>query len=95
MESCIDDIRNWILNDKLKLNDDKTEFLMIGTSQQLAKSNYFQSPCWHLSNYSYVICEELELMVRCKTHNGNSHNKNMQLCLLLLIQSEEDKKVPV
>ena len=37
MESCIDDIRNWMLNEKLKLNDDKTEFLIIGTSQQLAK----------------------------------------------------------
>ena len=37
MESCIDDIRNWMLNDKLKLNDAKTEFLIIGTSQQLAK----------------------------------------------------------
>ena len=37
MESCIDDIRNWMLNDKLKLNDDKTESLIIGTAQQLAK----------------------------------------------------------
>ena len=37
MESCIDDIRNWMLNEKLKLSDDKTEFLIIGTSQQLAK----------------------------------------------------------
>ena len=37
MESCIDDIRNWMLNDKLKLNDNKTEFLIISTSQQLAK----------------------------------------------------------
>ena len=26
-----------MLNDKLKLNDDKTEFMIIGTSQQLAK----------------------------------------------------------
>ena len=26
-------------NDKLLLNDDKTEFLMIGTMQQLAKVN--------------------------------------------------------
>ena len=26
-----------MLNDKLKLNDDKTEFIIIGTTQQLAK----------------------------------------------------------
>ena len=37
MESCIDDNRNWMLNDKLKLNDNKTEFQIIGTSQLLAK----------------------------------------------------------
>ena len=37
VERSIEDIRNWMLNDKLKLNDDKTEFMIIGTSQQLAK----------------------------------------------------------
>ena len=37
VERCIEDIRNWMLNDKLKLNDDKTEFMIIGTLQQLAK----------------------------------------------------------
>ena len=37
IERCIEDIRNWMLNDKLKLNDDKTEFMIIGTSQQLTK----------------------------------------------------------
>ena len=37
VESCIEDIRNWMLNDKLKLNDDETELMIIGTSQQLAK----------------------------------------------------------
>ena len=36
MEDCIRDIRCWMLN-SLKLNDDKTEFLIIGTSQQLEK----------------------------------------------------------
>ena len=39
MQNCIDDVKNWMLNDKLKLNDDKTEFLLIGTQQQLAKVN--------------------------------------------------------
>ena len=37
MENCIRDIRCWMLNNDLKLNDDKTEFLIIGTSQQLEK----------------------------------------------------------
>ena len=37
MEDCIRDIRSWMLNNDLKLNDEKTEFLIIGTSQQLDK----------------------------------------------------------
>ena len=40
MERCISDIRTWMLTDKLKLNDDKTEFMfMIGTKMQLSKVN--------------------------------------------------------
>ena len=37
MEDCIRDIRFWMLNNDLKFNDDKTEFLIIGSSQQLEK----------------------------------------------------------
>ena len=37
MDNCISDIRAWMLHDKLMINDDKTEFLIIGTKQQLAK----------------------------------------------------------
>ena len=37
MQDCITDIKKWMLADKLKLNDDKTEFIIIGTRQQLAK----------------------------------------------------------
>ena len=33
----MDDLLNWMSNDKLLSNDDKTKFLMIGTKQQLAK----------------------------------------------------------
>ena len=37
MERCISDIRAWITNNYLKLNDTKTEFLVIGSHQQLIK----------------------------------------------------------
>ena len=37
MEHCISDIRSSMHHDKLKLNDEKTEFLLIGTCDQLAK----------------------------------------------------------
>ena len=39
MNKCVDDLRNWMITDKLMINDDKTEFLLIGTRQQLAKIN--------------------------------------------------------
>ncbi|RMX46345.1 hypothetical protein pdam_00000603 [Pocillopora damicornis] len=34
MEDCIKDIRNWLIGGWLLLNDDKAEFLVIGTHQQ-------------------------------------------------------------
>ena len=37
MESCIADVSRWMHSDKLKLNSDKTECLLIGTRQQLQK----------------------------------------------------------
>ena len=39
MEHCIKDIRNWLIEGRLLLNDDKTEFLVIGTRHQLNKLN--------------------------------------------------------
>ena len=37
MEACIKDIRKWMIDGRLLLNDTKTEFLAIGTRQQLSK----------------------------------------------------------
>ena len=37
MEFCIEKIRCWMIHDKLLMNDGKTEFLVIGTRQQLCK----------------------------------------------------------
>jgi len=39
VENCIDDLRKWMFQDKLKINDDKNEFLTIGSRQQLLKIN--------------------------------------------------------
>ena len=37
LQNCIKDIRIWMYTNMLKLNDDKTEFLVIRTKQQLSK----------------------------------------------------------
>ena len=39
MEDCIKHIRNWLIEGRLLLNDDKIEFLVIGARQQLNKLN--------------------------------------------------------
>ena len=39
MEECVAEVRTWMLTHKLKINDDKTEFIIIGTKQQLEKVN--------------------------------------------------------
>ena len=36
---CISDVRSWMISHNLMLNDDKSEFLILGTKQQLAKVN--------------------------------------------------------
>ena len=37
IKHCIQDIRQWMSQDRLLMNDAKTELLLIGTRQQLAK----------------------------------------------------------
>ena len=37
IECCIEKIRRWLIHDRLLLNDDKTEFIIIGTRQQRNK----------------------------------------------------------
>ncbi|XP_068759144.1 uncharacterized protein [Montipora capricornis] len=37
MSDCIRDLRGWMVRDRLKLNEDKTEVVLIGTRQQPAK----------------------------------------------------------
>ena len=37
MKGCIHDLKKWLIDGRLLLNDDKTEFLVIGTRHQLNK----------------------------------------------------------
>ncbi len=40
MEDCLSDVKQWMLANKLKMNDGKTEFILIGSRQQLEKVNF-------------------------------------------------------
>ena len=37
IEKCIADVRNWMVSNRLFINDSKTEFIIIGSRKQLAK----------------------------------------------------------
>ena len=39
MGDCMHDLRNWMIEDRLMLNDDKTKLMLIGNRQQLQKVN--------------------------------------------------------
>ena len=39
IEMCIADVRSWFIANRLMINDAKTEFLIIGTRQQLEKAS--------------------------------------------------------
>ena len=45
-ERCIADIRNWMIKDRLPLNNDKTEVSLVGTKYQL--NNLDHSSCLHV-----------------------------------------------
>ena len=40
MQKCLADVKSWMLKYKLKMNDGKTEFVIIGSRQQLAKIQF-------------------------------------------------------
>ena len=37
LEACVDEIKAWMMTNSLKLNDKKSEFILCGSKQQLAK----------------------------------------------------------
>ena len=52
IEKCIADVRSWFIGNRLMINDAKTDFLIIGTCQQLEK---------HLFNLLSLVTPSLNL----------------------------------
>ena len=67
--ACISEVRNWMLSHRLKINDTKTEFLLLGTQQQLCKvnieevqvGNSFVKPVQSLRNLGVVFDQNLNM----------------------------------
>ena len=52
MEACLYDIRNWMINGIVIINDSKTEFRFIGTKAQLQKIKRRYSNYWRIHHLS-------------------------------------------
>jgi len=60
---CISEIENWMTSNRLKVNSDKTDFIWLGSKQQLAKIQC-QSICLngvHIPVYTEVTCLGVQL----------------------------------
>ena len=57
--ACIDDIKTWMLANSLKLNDSKSEFILCGSKQQLAKFNIPSIRIGHCHIYPSNKCRNL------------------------------------
>ena len=58
LQDCIVDIKTWMTADKLKLNDDKTELIVIGTRGQL-----------HRISISQVSIDHVKVCAVCNVRN--------------------------
>lgn len=65
MQACVTNIRGWMLMDRLMLNDDKTEFIILGTRQQLPKANI---DSLRVGNATVPLSSEVKNL-RCKLHS--------------------------
>ena len=69
LELCVEEIRNWMSQNFLKLNDDKTEFIVFGSKQQLDKVSIKHirigssniSPSSHVRNLGIILDSNMTL----------------------------------
>ena len=56
LNQCLQDVSDWMSSSKLKLNPDKTEFIVFGSSHQRDKlSNFFQFKFWEIDQYQQSL----------------------------------------
>ena len=96
IERCIEEIRNWMAMNMLKLNDDKTEFIIFGTHQQLKKIDYITIricsenivPIEHVRNLGFLCtssaktpCTSTNFPLHCVISLGTSRTLEINMIL--------------
>ena len=66
METCIDIIKDFLLENKMKLNDSKTEFLIMGTSNKLKKVTFDNIKIGQVQIKSVKKVKNLGVMYDCE-----------------------------
>jgi len=75
---CLNDVSGWITNNRFRLNADKTDFIIIGTSRQCSKlTRFFPMPILHHSITPSHIVRNLQV-----TFDSNLYFRNISLLFL-------------
>ena len=97
---CIREIKEWISSNRLKLNADKTNFIWLGTRQQLSKVNRDSivldgvniKPSLEVTLLGVVIDEELKFTSHIKRLTGRCYIKPSREVTLLGVVIDEELK---
>ena len=92
MERCIRAVRAWMVEDKLKLNEEKTEFMLIGTRQQLSKIRTDSLLVGDTPIPSVTEARNLGVWFDSNLHFHNHINKTCQLAFFSLYNIRRIRK---
>ena len=76
LQDCILDIKTWMTTDKLKLNDDKTELIVIGSRAQLDKISITELSIDHVK---VSAGRNVAQMVRQPSVHENRHQQDLSI----------------
>ena len=89
---CIRDIRFWMLNNDLKFNDGKTEFLIIGSSQQLEKLHNLTIRVGDSDIYPVGHSREIlvvGLILGCPQHHTSQKSVSLHFTIFIIFVGSE------
>ena len=82
IELCVQVIRNWMWDNRLLLNEDKTGFLLIGTKQQLAKVKIDHVKVGNVNVVPYSPVKNLWSLVRFEPVYCRAYYQDEFCCIL-------------
>ena len=92
IEDCIQDIRLWMTENKLKLNEDKTEFLLITPSRQTHKCNIEKITIGNSDIYPSAAARNLGVMFDDRMNMNAQVNAVVKSCNMQLRSIGEIRK---